>query len=108
MGIREWVDAWSDQYSLDDYSNGLVVMDGFDDCIVGIVSHGSHTQPFVVYDREKVIRKLMERGPMSREDAEEYHEYNQVGAWVGSQTPGFIQIPTAEDLEAEIEILDGE
>jgi hypothetical protein len=69
-------------------SNHLLVMDGFDDCIEG-VSYGKTTGMVVVYDREKVIEKLMSHG-MTYAEAEEYHEYNQADAWVGDTTPIFI------------------
>lgn len=69
-------------------SNQLLVMDGFDDCIEGI-AYGKMREMVVIYDREKVIRKLMTHD-MTYEQAEEYHEYNQADAWVGDTTPMFI------------------
>jgi hypothetical protein len=68
--------------------HNLLVMDGFDDCIDGIV-YGKMRELVVVYDREKVIEKIMTHG-MTYADAEEYHEYNQADAWVGDTTPMFI------------------
>ena len=69
-------------------SNNLLVMDGFDDCIEGVV-YGKMREMVVVYNREKVIHKLMSHG-MTYEEAEEYHEYNQADAWMGDTTPMFI------------------
>jgi len=46
----------------------------------------------VIYDKSKVIKKLMEW--MTCEEAEEYFEYNIIGAYVGDGTPMFL-----EDLE---------
>jgi len=68
--------------------NRLLLMDGFDDCIEGIV-YGKMRELVVVYDREKVIEKLMSQD-MTYEQAEEYHEYNQADAWLGDSTPMFI------------------
>jgi hypothetical protein len=68
--------------------HNLLVMDGFDDCIDGIV-YGKMRELVVVYDREKVIEKIMTHG-MTYAEAEEYHEYNQADAWVGDTTPMFI------------------
>lgn len=66
----------------------MMKMDGFDDCIVGVVAR--ITQPTIIcYDRGLVIAKLMSWG-MTEEEAEEYHEYNQAGAWVGEGTPCFL------------------
>ena len=65
----------------------LIKMDGYDDCIMGaVVRFGS--EPFLLYDQDAVIEKLMVQG-MTYEDAVEFHEFNQLGAWVGDSTPAF-------------------
>ncbi len=87
---REFVDRFSDEFVMGDDSNGLLVMDGFDDCIIGVGQR--FTDHFVVYDLKKVIAKLMEQG-MSEEEAIEFHEFNQLGAWVGPGTPVFLHFP---------------
>jgi hypothetical protein len=95
MTMRDWIDQYSDENVMDDESNGLLVMDGFDDCIVGIGSRfgsAGHEQ-FVIYARRKVIEKLMKRDGMSEEEAVEFHEFNQVGAFVGPHTPAFLDTP---------------
>lgn len=69
----------------------LLLMDGYDDCIAGIVTRFGE-EPFVCYDREKVIEKLQADG-MSYEEAVEFHEFNQAGAFVGDRTPSFITVP---------------
>ena len=46
-------------------------------------------QEFVI-GLDKVIKKLKESG-MSYEDAVEFWEYNQIGAYVGENTPCFIE-----------------
>jgi hypothetical protein len=86
--MREKIDAVSERMiEADGPDSGLVVMDGFDDCIVGVASRFHDT--FVVYDIEKVLNKLEADG-MTREEAVEFHEFNQAGAWVGPRTPAFI------------------
>ena len=71
-------------------SNELMTMDGYDDCIVGIgYRYGS--EPYVVYDTNKIIDKLMKDG-MSYHEATEFHEFNQSCAYVGPNTPGFIEL----------------
>ena len=65
-------------------------MTGFDDCIVGILERFGVDVPVVVYDREKVIQKLMDNGIETYEGAEEFYHYNQLGAWVGDGTPAFL------------------
>ena len=64
-------------------------MTGFDDCVVGLLERFGVAVPVVVYDREKVIQKLMDNGIETYEEAEEFYHYNQLGAWVGDGTPAF-------------------
>ena len=75
----------------------MMIMDGFDDCIAGVVQR--YGQPTIVcYDKEKVLKQLMDDG-MTDEEAVEYFEYNQIGAWVGEQTPCFISPFDKEELD---------
>ena len=64
--------------------------EGFDDCIIG-VSHRFGEPLILAYDEEKIIKKLMKRDKMTKEDALEFYTYNIIGAWVGKQTPVFIE-----------------
>jgi hypothetical protein len=73
-----------------------LLMDGFDDCILGILERFGIDQPIVVYDREKVIAKLMDRDGMTHEEALDFYYFNQLGAWVGEKTPAFL-IKMSED-----------
>lgn len=68
-------------------NQNLLVMDGYDDCILGLGRRFDQT--FVVYDQKKVIAKLMTEG-MTEEEALEFHDYNQVGAYMGEGTPAFL------------------
>lgn len=72
-------------YSTDDHD--LIMMDGYDDCIVGVVERCGYP-PLVCYDREKVISKLAK--DMSREDAEAWHYFNQARACWGEFAPMFL------------------
>lgn len=81
--------------TLREFYGDLVTMDGYDDCIAGAFRGGSLT-PVVVYDREKVILKLMASG-MDREGAEDFHEFNQAGAFMGEQTPLFLDETGSSD-----------
>jgi hypothetical protein len=67
----------------------LLTMDGYDDCIIGVVEQFGRP-PIVCYNRELVIAKLMQ--DMSEERAEEFWSYNQVGSWNGAATPCFLTI----------------
>jgi len=68
----------------------VLFADGFDDAVIGLGR--SFDKYKVIYDKSKVIKKLMEW--MTCEEAEEYFEYNIIGAYVGDGTPMFL-----EDLE---------
>jgi hypothetical protein len=72
-------------------------MDGYDDCIAGMVRRFGMDIPIVCYDYKKVIDKLMGDG-MTHEEAVEFFEFNQIGAWVGEGTPCFID---TDDLELQ-------
>ena len=68
----------------------LLMMDGYDDCLIGIVEQFGRP-PIACYDRNAVIAKLM-TDEMSEEEAEEFFEFNQLGSYVGEQTPCFITL----------------
>lgn len=65
----------------------------FDEAIIG-VAHRFGMDPVVAYDRTIVIDILAR--DMSREDAEEFFEFNTIGAWMGDLTPVFIDTRPAE------------
>ena len=70
-------------------SDGLLFADGFDDAIVGIGTRNG--EEIVVYDIVKIIRILRRRDRMSRDEAEEFIDFNVAGAWVGEKTPFFLR-----------------
>ena len=47
-------------------------------------------EPLVAYDYEKCISILIDRDDMTREEAEEYMDFNVLGAYMGEGTPVFI------------------
>lgn len=70
--------------------DNVCIMDGFDECAVGVLERFG-MEPIVIYDKEKVIDKIMEISPgCDWVDANEYYEFNQLGGWHGDATPGFI------------------
>ena len=68
----------------------IMTMDGYDDCMVGVLHRYGLSKNVAVYDREKVLEKIMRLSDCSYSDAEEYYEFNQLGAWVGEGTPAFL------------------
>ena len=68
--------------------NELLFMDGYDDCITGIMMR-FNLPPIVCYDKNKVIQQLMRDG-MAVEEAEEWFSFNQIVGWLGERTPCFL------------------
>lgn len=78
------------------YSNqyGLIKWDGYDDAIVGcsLVKRESGLHWCLVYNYDKLIeiahgKIKQDTGEECWDDAEEYIQYNLIGAYVGPQTP---------------------
>lgn len=65
----------------------ILFCDGYDEAIIGL---GRCFNQFkVVYDKLKIIDIL--KKSMTQEQAEEFFEFNIVGAYVGEATPIFIE-----------------
>lgn len=73
----------------------IMLADGFEDAIVGIGQR--FTDYFMVYDRQRCIDIMVERDGMTEEEAEEFFEFNVVGAYVGKGTPCFVRMMVKED-----------
>jgi hypothetical protein len=71
------------------YGDELCFLDGFDDCIVGVVERCSQL-PIVCYDKCLILDKLVDDEDMTINDAEEFFEFNQLGLWAGESSPCFI------------------
>lgn len=56
--------------------------------IIGVVERFG-MQPLILLDREKCIEIFMNRDGMTEEEAEEFFEFNTIGAWMGDGTPCF-------------------
>lgn len=81
--IKDWIQ--------ENYPDAIV-MDGFDDAIIGICQRYGFNEPVIAYDKNKVIKILMDDG-MKYEKAIEFWEFNQIGSWIGEKTPVFIETP---------------
>jgi len=78
-----------DREIVNEMAEGAIVMDGFDDCIIGVSEEFGHDTK-IVYSKERVIQKLMKSGEMTEEDAIEYFYYNMVGGYFGERNPIFL------------------
>lgn len=80
------LDEIAEEYEL--AHSPMLRMDGFDDCVIGVVQcYGM--DPVLCYDKDKVLAKMVKDG-MTGEEAEEFFEFNQIGAWMGIGTPCFL------------------
>ena len=66
----------------------ILLADGLENAFMGIGRQFTH--PVAIYSYRKTIKILMKHG-MDREGAIEYFDYNIAGAFVGDQTPVFLQ-----------------
>lgn len=73
--------------------------DGFDDAIIGIAHKFNHA--VVAYDWDKCIQVLMDGG-MDYTDALEYFTFNTIGAWVGENTPIFVEVFAKDEQSPEV------
>ncbi|HXA25616.1 MAG TPA: hypothetical protein VNW90_25335 [Acetobacteraceae bacterium] len=67
----------------------LLTADGFDDAILGVVE-GCGRETVVCYDYGKCVQILMRDSKMDEAEAEEFLNFNTVGAYVGKETPMFL------------------
>jgi hypothetical protein len=81
----------------------LLKIEGFDEAVIGtcMTWHGSMLVERIVYDGTKLIELLMSDGEMTteEEEANEYIDYNIIGAYVGDTTPIVMWPATAKELD---------
>ena len=78
----------------------MLKWDGFDNAIIG-VGERCTTDSMIVYDYDKKVKVLVTRDDMSYEEAEEYIDFNIVGAWIGDTTPIIVTKKNIEEIEEE-------
>lgn len=69
----------------------ILLADGLESAFIGIGRQFGH--PVAIYSKKKAIRAIRSSSMprMSEEDAEEYFQYNIAQAFVGDNTPAFLQ-----------------
>jgi hypothetical protein len=73
---------------LKDRDEKFLLADGLEEAFIGI-GYAFHT-PIAIYSKKKAI-KCLEKEGMSGFEAIEYFDYNIAGAFVGDQTPIFLE-----------------
>ena len=67
-----------------------IVINGFEDCIIGVVSGASLNRDVLCYDEAKMIQKLCDRDGMTYIEAAAFFEYNILNAYMGENSPVFM------------------
>ena len=66
----------------------IMLADGFDEAFIGVGYHFNKT--LAVYDKQRCLQVLVDRDGMTHDEANEYFEFNVIGAYVGPLTPVFM------------------
>mgnify|MGYP003147470910 FL=1 len=66
-----------------------LLADGLEDAFVGMIERANGPS-VACYDRGRIIEILQGDGDMSFDDAQEYFDFNILGAYVGDNTPVFL------------------
>jgi hypothetical protein len=78
------------KHYLFEQAEGAIILDGFDDCLIGIAEEFGNG-PRLIYSKDRIIHKLQE--DMTEEEAYEYYDYNILGGYFGEQGPVFYLNP---------------
>ena len=81
------------------------IWDGYDDCIIGVGTRCGMTDVFI-YDKHKMITKLVRRDDMTYDEALEFINFNIAGAFIGEDTPILVDRMTRAEIKNYIEELD--
>tara|TARA_B100000212_G_scaffold52319_1_gene34163 strand:- start:1643 stop:1894 length:252 start_codon:yes stop_codon:yes gene_type:complete len=83
----------------------MKIWDGYDDCIIGVGTRCGMTDVFI-YDKHKMITKLVRRDDMTYDEALEFIDFNIAGAFIGEDTPILVDRMTRAEIKNYIEELD--
>lgn len=83
----------------------MLFADGFDKAFIGVGTQ--FNTDIAVYGRKEVLKILVNEHGMTLEEAIEYFEFNIQGAWVGPETPMFLDIQKIEDARESV-VVSGE
>jgi hypothetical protein len=82
MGLLE-------DYNIDEFAEGAVILDGLDNAIIGITEEFGIGRR-ILYSKHKILDTLCERDGMTWSEAEEFYDYNILGLYAGEQNPIFL------------------
>ena len=78
----------------------MLKCDGFEDCVFGVCERNGNT--FIIYDKTRILLKLMKRDGMTAVEAEEYYYFNIAGAFM-DMGPGYIEEVSLKEIEESYE-----
>jgi len=76
-------------YDIDELAEGAILLDGLEDAIIGITEEFGIGRR-VLYSKEKIITILCERDGMTKEESEEFYDFNILGLYAGEQNAIFL------------------
>lgn len=85
---------------IDSYAEGAVLLDGFEDCIIGIVEEFGNGRR-MLYSKDMILDKLKSRDSMTSEEAEEFYDYNILGLHAGEQNAVFLDLEVTPEKKDE-------
>lgn len=80
----------SDEFERLKQEDAYLKADGFDGALIGFVWPLDTGAKVAVYDRNKCLEILQESDGMTEEEAIEYFEFNVTNAYLGEQTPMYL------------------
>ena len=75
---------------IDSYAEGAIILDGFNDAIVGITEEFGGIKR-LLYSKDKIL-KILQENLMTQTEAEEYYDYNILGLYASNQNPIFLDL----------------
>lgn len=85
---------------IDEYAEGAILLDGLEDCIIGIVEEFGNGRR-ILYSKDMILDKLQERDGMTSSEAEEFYEYNILGLHAGEQNAVFLDLELQPEKKDE-------
>lgn len=82
-----WEKPWPAE--LEEAFEGALLADGFDRALIGFGTQFNRN--LAIYDLDACVAILVEQG-MTPDEAQEYLDFNTLGAWVGESTPVFVHV----------------
>ena len=83
----------------------MKIWNGYDDCIIGVGTRCGMTDVFI-YDKHKMITKLVRRDDMTYDEALEFIDFNIASAFIGEDTPILVDRMTRAEIKNYIDELD--